>query len=471
MNTNVYKMVLQIEDKNKKINRGAKISAPEVWRPQKAETYNLPPVVFPRLTVPNQKKMSKVLSFIEMCRFKRYNEGATIMPIPTTNKTLLGICGNSKEVSRLITFMKEIGLIAPYDETYHFGGENGRAKTYYYFYDNEKAVIEFCGQNNINAYEALNEVKEFLEDETIMIDSFDAKQVRFSSQLLLLKPDNYSTAQFENYLTACLYRNYPELAYYQRIADKLNKYRYKDTPELRLRFKPSFTWSSNLKTVRKIGIRCTNSLVSAKKEDNEDEVNFAGVYREEVLRHFNLNLAKDVKSSVPRITLSLNSGWWIPEDIDIYELIYREYVDERKRNGEYDEVGEFKDMREAIKSLHMRAYFDSAAMLGFHTRQAMGYVEDAEAVDREMRIFRNAVLRAEGGAFYDSEIFYHESCIYMNVLEELFKKGFFVWECYDAFYARKNGVSQEEFEKICRRIVERKANDYVKRWKSGDYLR
>ena len=226
-----------------------------------------------------------------------------------------------------------------------------------------------------------------------------------------------------------------------------------------------------MKTVRKIGIRCTNSLVSAKKEDNEDEVNFAGVYREEVLRHFNLNLAKDVKSSVPRITHSLNSGWWIPEDIDIYELIYREYVDERKRNGEYDEVGEFKDMREAIKSLHMRAYFDSAAMLGFHTRQAMGYVEDAEAVDREMRIFRNAVLRAEGGVFYDSEIFYHESCIYMNVLEELFKKGFFVWECYDAFYARKNGVSQEEFEKICRRIVERKANDYVKRWRNGDYLR
>lgn len=30
-------------DKNKKINRGEKISAPNVWRPQKAETYNLPP--------------------------------------------------------------------------------------------------------------------------------------------------------------------------------------------------------------------------------------------------------------------------------------------------------------------------------------------------------------------------------------------------------------------------------------------
>ena len=446
-------MVFQIENKNLR----AKISAPEVWRPQKAETYNLPAVSFPRLTIPNQKKMSKVLSFIEMCRFKRYNEGATIMPIPTTNKTLLGICGSQQNVSNLVKFMKKIGLIAPYDETYHYSGKNGRAKTYYYFYDNEKCIVEFCSQNNINAYATLNEVGEYIA----MIDSFDAEQVRFSSQLLLLKPDNYSVAQFENYLTTCLYRNYPELSHYQRIADRLNKYRYKDTPELRLWFKPSFTWSSNMKVVRKIGIRCTNSLVSAKKEDNE---NFAGVYREDVLRHFNLNLMKDVKSSVPRITLALNMGRWVSEDVDIYELIYREYLEERKRNGEYEEVGEFAAIREAIKYLHMRAYFDSAAMLGFHTRQAMEYVGDAEAVDREMRIFRNAVLRAEGGVFYGSEIFYHESCIYLDVLEELFKNGFFVWECYDAFYARKNGVSQEEFEKICRRIVERKANDYVKRW-------
>lgn len=191
------KKIKEKQEEKIKLNSRAKISAPEVWRPQKAETYNLPKVVFPSLTLPNRKRLSKVLSFIEMSRFRRYNEGATIMPIPTTNKTLLGICGSQQNASNLVKFMEEIGLIAPHDETYHFGGEHGRAKTYYYFYDNEKAVIEFCGQNNINAYEALNEVKEFLEDDTIMIDSFDAKQVRFSSQLLLLKPDNYSTAQFD----------------------------------------------------------------------------------------------------------------------------------------------------------------------------------------------------------------------------------------------------------------------------------
>ena len=82
------KKIKEKQEEKIKLNSRAKISAPEVWRPQKAETYNLPPVVFPRLTIPNQKKMSKVLSFIEMRRFKRYNEGATIMPIPTTNKTL-----------------------------------------------------------------------------------------------------------------------------------------------------------------------------------------------------------------------------------------------------------------------------------------------------------------------------------------------------------------------------------------------
>lgn len=85
------KKIKEKQEEKIKLNSRAKISAPEVWRPQKAETYNLPKVVFPSLTLPNRKRLSKVLSFIEMSRFRRYNEGATIMPIPTTNKSFMAI--------------------------------------------------------------------------------------------------------------------------------------------------------------------------------------------------------------------------------------------------------------------------------------------------------------------------------------------------------------------------------------------
>lgn len=74
----------------------------------------------------------------------------------------------------------------------------------------------------------------------------------------------------------------------------------------------------------------------------------------------------------------------------------------------------------------MRAYFDADARLGQHTRMKMLHVDDKEAVDKEMQLFKQAIIQAEGGRLYDSEIFYHESCIYLDVLYALLKSGYFV---------------------------------------------
>ena len=96
----------------------------------------------------------------------------------------------------------------------------------------------------------------------------------------------------------------------------------------------------------------------------------------------------------------------------------------------------------------MRAYFDKPSTLGLHIRRAMNYAKEEykEAINTEMMIYKKAVEIAEGDHLYDNEIFFHESCIYMDVLYELLSRGFFVWQCYDAFYAKKNNVEQEKFE-------------------------
>ena len=44
--------------------------------------------------------------------------------------------------------------------------------------------------------------------------------------------------------------------------------------------------------------------------------------------------------------------------------------------------------------------------------------------------------------------------------ESLLKEGYFVWNCYDCFYARKKGVSQEQFETHVAELIEQKANEY-----------
>ena len=47
--------------------------------------------------------------------------------------------------------------------------------------------------------------------------------------------------------------------------------------------------------------------------------------------------------------------------------------------------------------------------------------------------------------------FYHESCIYMEVLKALLDKGYFVWQQYDCFYSDK---PIDNIQEIIRQIAE-----------------
>ena len=431
------------------------------WRPIECKEYTLPELKIPevRSKASTKKKLGKVLAFIDMVKHKRLAHGCTIMPIATTNKKFISICGSQQNASNLVKYMINIGLLGEEDTTYQYNAARegyNKAKTYRYYYDNELKVKDYCKQNNINKYVVLNnkQLRSHTVVQKLKIENFDNDRVRFSSQLHLLKPDNYSTAQFERYIEAVLYRNYPHLAYYQDLADTINETYYADNPELSISFTPNYTWNKGNKAITKIGIRATNELVSAKREKDGNE-NFYGSYKEDVLNRYGLSLEKDVTSSIPRITLSMNVGRWMPEDVDIYELIYNEYA------TKHTVVQKFEEIRPAIKKLHMRGYFDRPTTLGVHTRRVMANVRDKDAVDAEMRIYQEAIIAAEGGALYGSEIFYHESCIYIDVLKALLDNGYKVWQCYDAFYASKVGVTQENFNIYVTKVVEEKANLYI----------
>ena len=424
----------------------------------------------------SRQHLRMILAFIELQKHKRVKNNCTIIPIATTNKRLLRICNNPEGVRQLIKNMIVIGLITVEDNTYRFNApnkEDNKSKTYRYYYENEVKIKEFCNENNIKKYIVKNykERKKRKSSSESLVQTFllpeknNCIEVRFSSKLNLIKPDKISKDKFEEYLTMLLYERYPQLAYYQMLADKINETYYDGYPELALQFIPTFTWkdddNGNPIAVKKIGIRCTNSLCSAKKEKDGNE-NFYGIYKEDVIKKYELTLEKDVKSSVPRLTLSLNSGFWIDESLDMYELIYNGYI---SNSNEDDMIDNFSEVREHIKSLHMRAYFDTEGRIGTNARNAMDYVaeQDKATIDRELRILKKAVESAEGGHLYDSEIFFHESCIYMDVLYELLSRGFFVWQCYDAFYAKKSNVNQEEFEALTTEIIKERANEYIQR--------
>ena len=434
------------------------------WKPQECTEYTLPEFIVPesRSKANTKKILGKVLAFIDMVKYKRLAHGCTIMPIASTNKKFISICGSQRNASNLIKYMIDLGLLDEEDTEYQFNATQegyNKSKTYRYYYDNEQKIIKYCEENDINKYVIRNNKISHIHTvvERFRIENFESEQVRFSSHLHLLKPDNYSVTQFENYIESILYQNYPYLAHYQELADNINEKYYAEYPEMAISFVPHFTWNKGNKAITKIGIRATNTLVSAKK-DKDDNENFNGFYKDDILEKYGLNLEKDVTSSVPRITLSMNVGQWIPEDVDIYEMIYDEYI----TNHHNDTVVEsFDKVRPAIKKLHMRGYFDRPNMIGVHTRRVMANVNDKDEVDNEMKIYQNAIVAAEGGRLYGNEIFYHESCIYMDVLNELLQEGYKVWQCYDAWYAKKRGITQEYFQEYVTNLVEEKANLYI----------
>ena len=229
-----------IKEKNKNINQ-------EQYVPERIENYTPPDLEIPksRSIKCTKEKLSKVLAFIDYIKYLRCSDCCTgNMPIPTTNKKLISICGSQQNVSNLIKFMKQLNLIKDYDNKYKFNTIENKSKTYYYYIEIEKQIQEYCKYNNINTYiiqngEENNSYIPLLQN--LKIDNFDESQVRFSSKLHLLKPDNYSTVQFENYLISVLHKNYPDLLKYQKLADEINYKYYKNYPEMSLRFIPTFT--------------------------------------------------------------------------------------------------------------------------------------------------------------------------------------------------------------------------------------
>ena len=410
------------------------------WEPQKVDNY-----VLPSFTIKESKakgaetklknKLSKVLAFIDSVKHKRFKTGCTIMPISVTNKDMLAIWGNEMGVSRAIAYMIEIGLISLESDKYQFGAyyeKDNKSKTYRYYKENEDTLKEYCEDHDIQMYVVKNKVYNMSELKNVHT-GIDRSKVRFASRLKLIKPIELSTAEFEKQLTLCLYENYPALRFHIVKANEINEKYYKDYLEFRIRFQPKFTWSDDGLYVSGIGIRATNSMTNIKNED-----------REAVLNEYGFILKKDINASVPRMTLSLNSGHWIDESQDMYELIYRVI----------EPAGLFtKEKRKAIKKLHMRAYFDSGdKSVGHHTWLTM----EQDGIEREdvcdkMSELRNAIIKAEGGKLYGSDIFYVESCVYLMTLYDLLSAGHKVWQVYDCFYStgardRKKEEGQDESE-------------------------
>lgn len=406
--------------------------------------FNIPQVRSVKCT---KEKLSKVLAFIDMKKYSRFSDGYTVMNIACTSKRLISMCGSVMNVSNLIKYMKTIGLLADYDETYQFNGfYNGlnRCKSYVYSKDTEDKIKEYCANNNINKYQIKNFRRDTISKRFETVKSFVQSEVRFSSKLHLMRPTNWSTTEFEEYLTICLYENYPQLEHYQSLADEINETYFAEDYDRQIHFRPNYTWNKGETAVTKIGIRATNSLVSCKKRvEKGDKPNT--LYRHDVLARYDLKHDFDVKSSVPRVTYLLSHGKWLDNDIDLYKRMYDRFV----QICPSEKIEWNEESRDVFKSFHMRGYFDTYTMLSAHTKRAISlkgnYNKDEwSGLDYVMKAYKESIEETIGELKYDSEIFFHESCMYLDVLKSLLDDGFDALQIYDGFYTDKECLDMKE---------------------------
>jgi hypothetical protein len=412
--------------------------------------------------------LSQILAFIDLKKRRRFVDGNTVMPISCTNDYLKLLTGSTRQTSRLIQKMKRLGLIVTSNNTYRFNAKYkrfNRCKIYIYSAESEKAIVEFCKNNNIKKASIKQQKAPIVINKIIENINFKENEIRINSKLNLVKPTNVSRAEFEKFLMFHLYNNYKQLGDYQKKVDSINETYYKDDPDRRIKFNLRTTWSTNKRfnteRVTKIGIRATNSLVSTKKNWEPGDENKNVVHRSEVLKQYGLEngYEYDVKSSVPRVAYLINFGEWLDDDIDLYYLIFLNLV---KQNPEkYSHIEWNEENRKVFKSFFMRGFFDTEAKIAGHIARELSTrikydPKDWGDLETTFKDYKKAITATIGPSL-DSEIFLHESCIYIDVQQQLLLRGYNNVQVYDGFY------TGEDVEDICN-IVKTCAINYYNKY-------
>lgn len=411
--------------------------------------YELPPLNLQFSTAKGAKakrfrKFAQILRFIDVVnkKGKVAPEGCTILPIPIDASAYKAIWGSRENVQNGNKLMEEINLISLHKQHDH---KNHIAKTFKYYKENEALFIKFCEENGITKSGLIEEEIKPLENWEKQLLTFDPKEVIFSYDRHIVKPEGISKSVFiVEQILPCLYENYPWFNLWRRkIKDEINPFLRQFDTDLELKLEPKITWTTvkykktGIKKVyiRKIGIRIANTLVRlSDKKDNE---------KTKYLNKMGFNLDKDVKSSIPRITKSLHNLRWIDESEDIYKLI----------NDYFEPGSEFNnERRDAIKNLHMRIYFDNKSDQNI-VKNIMKYLRDNEVdisginkkelTDLVSR-YRQAMIKAEDGEPLGNEAFYVESMVYLLTIYDLIKSGKPVFFVFDCFYS-KGPESKEDF--------------------------
>lgn len=409
-----------------------------------------------------KKNLATLIPFVDMFKYIAGREHIYEIPIPTTGQ-LCDIYNGYRNVSNMLNLAKKVDLLKGIKDTYQYSAwneEDNQCKTYILNKKMQDLIIELCDKHAITHKTFIHNLKSNNKKITKNIQPRDLREfnIKINSGLSLRIPVA-TDEQIIEYIKTI----YPQIEDYQALADDINEKHYSNEKyKFGIKFRPKVKRNSG-GLITSISIRATNGICSYKARDNGKHTN--KIWRKDILDEYfgkDNYMEYDVKSSIFRLTHFLNYKVWLDNSIDLYEEMFARPFENAEQRNRY-------------KLFAMKLYFDKGSIGNLYKNTVYNAKEDyiKENIDKntlKMELTNmSSKMRDIIGQSYDSEIFLHESCVYMQLVDELFKLGFDVIQVYDGFFVRnRDNVTQENLNSVINDKLDKIVLDYIRKYKIGD---
>ena len=319
----------------------------------------------------------------------------------------------------------------------HYDNRINLAKTYYFNFPNfiqfktqASTLFHIISHNgNSHPHKSLEYVfgldnRDDSEFENLEKVEFDKSKIFIRSHMMM----NVTGISNER-IIAALEERYPQVPYYAKIVDKLNKSRPNED-KIKFKFTLKFRTKSGKRYLTKIGFRASSLLCNYKEHENENPF-YMGKWRKDYFSpKYGTYDHYDVNASIYRLTYNLNHDKPLGFDQDVYEMMYGHKF-------------ESKADRDAYKKICMRLMFGKMNQLGNQVERRLSKLENKSYDKARREIIQDTMTEAKInmyealGSSYDSEIFLHESCIYIDMLSKM-PDNQNISLVYDCFYYKSD---------------------------------
>ena len=362
-------------------------------------------------------------------------EDNEIHPLSYQNNDKFATAYSMRNFYKMIDNLKTFNILEEVNS--HYDNRLSQAKTYYFNFPN---FIQFKTQastlyhiiahnGNSHPHKSLEYVfsldnRDDSEFENLEKVEFDKSKIFIRSHMMM----NVTSISNER-IIAALEERYPQVPYYAKIVDKLNKSRPNED-KIKFKFTLKFRTKSGKRYLTKIGFRASSLLCNYKEHENANPF-FMGKWRKDYFSpKYGTYDHYDVNASIYRLTYNLNHDEALGFDEDVYEMMYGHKF-------------ESKADRDAYKRICMRLMFGKISQLGNQVERTLSKLEDKQYNKNRKDIIQDTMAEAKInmykalGSSYDSEIFLHESCVYVDMLSKM-PNNQNISLVYDCFYYKSD---------------------------------